>query len=137
MSILDSMRELIQCCPYIDEFAGFYVDYTAAGSEGYGVYPTGETKETEYMDGSSTWKYEFVLQASLFTANDMMRIQNCNFVEMFQKWLDGFSRTGVDLGENNEFLSISAGNGILSEWDDDEQRGTYQIQCILRYERVV
>ena len=137
MSLIARIRELIQSCPYIDEFAGFHVDYTAPDVDGFGVFPQGETKISEDMCGDAIWRYNFALNASFFTANDCFRLQNSEFVENFQHWIDNFNRIGIDLGCDKEFVSISSGNGILTSWDEDEQRGTYQIPCNLQYERVI
>lgn len=136
MSLIVTLRALLNRFPCIDDFAGFHVDYTAPDREGFGVYPTGETKISEDMAGASVWEYNFALQALFFTADDYMRIQNCEFVEQFQRWLDGFNRAGIELGDGLSFVSIGAGGGLLTDWDEDEQRGTYAIQCKLTYERM-
>lgn len=137
MSLIERMRELIQTCPYIDEFSGFHIDYTSPDVDGFGVFPTGDTKVLEDMHGDAVWRFGFSLVASFFTANDCFRLQNSEFVENFQRWMDGFNRVGIPLGDGISFVSISSGNGMLTDWDEDEQRGTYQIPCNLQYERVI
>ena len=137
MSMIERMRALIQSCPCIDAFAGCHIDYTAPDHDGFGVFPTGECKLSEDMHGDAVWQFNFILSASFFTANDCFRLQNSAFIEHFQRWMDGLNRTGIDLGPAEVFLAIRAGDGMLTDWDEDEQRGTYQIQCNLQYERVV
>lgn len=137
MSLIQKVREFVGTCPFIDEFSGgVHVDYIS-GAEDYGVYPTGETPVSEDMCGNAQYQYNFVLQANRFTANDEMRLQSCEFVENFQRWVRGYSRTGIPLDDGCEFVSLEAGNGLFADVSEDGQTGTYQIMCNLIYERVV
>lgn len=70
------------------------------------------------------------------TADDVMRLDNCNFTEELQDWVQQQNRKGVPLsGDGLSFVSISASNGAFTDWDENFQYGVYKIQGTLIYEK--
>lgn len=133
MSLIEIIRDLVSSFPLIDKLC--HVDHTSKKPIGYSLYPSGEIKLFEYMSGSSVWQYNFTLEVSKFTYNDLERISNCEFVEEFQHWLDAFGRKGLDLGIGKQFIGLEAQNGVYVMSEENEQSGLYQIPCTLTYER--
>ena len=86
------------------------------------------------MTGVVTWQYNFVLAATRMSADDVMRLDNCNFLERLQDWVQEQNRKGVTLADA-EFISLTASDGGLSEWDENYQYGVYKIQGALIYEK--
>ena len=68
------------------------------------------------------------------SADDVMRLDNCNFLERLQNWVQEQNRNGVTLTDA-EFISLRASDGGLSEWDENYQYGVYKIQGALIYEK--
>ena len=67
---------------------------------------------------------------------DIMRLDNCNFTEELQDWVQQQNRKGVPLSGNGlSFVSISASNGAFTDWDENFQYGVYKIQGTLIYEK--
>ena len=82
MSIIASIRALIQGCPFIDDFSPVHVDYTDQDDPtNYGIYPTGETLVRVDCAGNELWQYNFVLRAAEMTVEDQNRIANNAFLE--------------------------------------------------------
>lgn len=135
MSILSDLRRLFEGCPLLAELTQ-RVDALGARTEEYGIYPAGSSVVSEDMAGAKTWQYNFVLQAERMTVDDLTRLENSDFIEQLQDWVEAQNRDGVPLsGEGVEFISISAGNGAIVDWDDKEQYGTYKVQCTMIIEK--
>ena len=64
----------------------------------------------------------------------MLRLDNCNFLERLQDWVQEQNRKGVPLTDA-VFLRITASDGGLTEWDENYQYGVYKIQGALIYEK--
>ena len=133
MSIARDLKALIETYPDMATFA-LRVDPRAPAGEGYAIYPGDRNKLEEDMTGRVTWEAQYLLQASRYTADDQMRLENCDWVEAFQDWVQGLNRQGVKLTDA-EFVSIEAKGGFFDDWDDNEQCGTYQVPIILTYEK--
>lgn len=133
MSIISEMKALIETCPYLEDFT-LRVDYHDDDIEGYGVFPAGTDTLYSDMDGNTALQSRFVLQANRYTASDVMRLDNCDFVENFQNWLNGFNRKGLAL-KAGDFVSISCGGGYFEDFNEDSKCGVYKIPCSITYER--
>lgn len=139
-SIIQSIREWLNACPFLGFIAGgIHVDWLDVNPTSHGIYPVGEVLLPEYDDlcGNRTWQYNAVIQISGLTAEDVNRIENSGQMEKFHQWINGFSRGGFELPAGCRFDSVTAGNGLLEEVDEDQRKGIYRIQINLVYERVV
>ena len=133
MAILNDLQVLFAQCPVLQEFAP-RTDQLETDAEGYAILPTGSTELTRDMTGAVTWQYNFVIAATRMSADDVMRLDNCNFVERLQHWVEDQNKAGVPLTDA-EFISIRASDGGLSEWDENYQYGVYKIVGALIYEK--
>lgn len=134
MSIIESIRSLLRGCPFLQDFARGYADYTDADDpRNYGIFPTGEILLWEDMAGNSRWQYHFVLQAVNWTPDDSARLANCEFIERLCRWFYAQSRqvTGFAV----DVISLTAQNGQFVDTTDDSNKGIYQIPCTLIYEK--
>lgn len=133
MAILNDLQALFAQCPVLQELAP-RTDQLETDAEGYAILPTGSTALRQDMTGVVTWQYNFVLAATRMSADDVMRLDNCSFLERLQDWVQEQNRKGVTLTDA-EFISLTASDGGLSEWDENYQYGVYKIQGALIYEK--
>ena len=133
MAILNDLQALFAQCPVLQELAP-RTDQLETDAEGYAILPTGSTALRQDMTGAVTWQYNFVLAATRMSADDVMRLDNCSFLERLQDWVQEQNRKGVTLTDA-EFISLTASDGGLSEWDENYQYGVYKIQGALIYEK--
>lgn len=133
MAILNDLQALFAQCPVLQELAP-RTDQLETDAEGYAILPAGSTALRQDMTGVVTWQYNFVLAATRMSADDVMRLDNCNFLERLQDWVQEQNRKGVTLTDA-EFISLTASDGGLSEWDENYQYGVYKIQGALIYEK--
>ena len=122
MAVLNDLQALFTQCPVLREFAP-RTDQLETDAEGYSILPTGTKELTRDMTGAVTRQY-----------NVVMRLDNCNFMERVQEWVEEQNRKGVPLTDA-EFISITASDGGLSEWDENYQYGVYKIVGALIYEK--
>ena len=133
MAILNDLQTLFAQCPVLRDFAP-RTDQMETDAEGYAILPTGSTELARDMTGAVTWQYGFVIASTRMSADDAMRLDNCNFLERLQNWVAEQDRKGVPL-EAAEFVRITASDGGLSEWDENYQYGIYKVQGSLIYEK--
>ena len=133
MAVLNDLQALFTQCPVLREFAP-RTDQLETDAEGYSILPTGTKELTRDMTGAVTRQYNFVIAATRMSADDVMRLDNCNFMERVQEWGEEQNRKGVPLTDA-EFISITASDGGLSEWDENYQYGVYKIVGALIYEK--
>ena len=86
MAILSDLQALFAQCPVLQEFAP-RTDQLETDAEGYAILPTGSAELTRDMTGSVTYQYHFVIAATRISADDAMRLDNCNFLERLQNWV--------------------------------------------------
>ena len=121
MAILNDIRALFAQCPALKDLEA-RTDQLETDAEGYGIFPAGSAIIEQDMRGA--------------TADDIMRLDNCNFTEELQDWVQQQNRKGVPLsGDGLSFISISASNGAFTDWDENFQYGVYKIQGTLIYEK--
>lgn len=133
MSVIAQIKAIIETCPALKDFA-LRVNCRDNSGEGYSLFPAGDAVLYEDMAHVATRECKFVLQASRYTADDLMRLDNCDFVENFQRWISAQNRAGIAL-DGASFESIAASGGFFESWDDDDACGTYQIPCSVIYEK--
>lgn len=135
MALLNDLQNFFRDCPVLSEFEP-RTDQTESDAEGYAILPAGSAIIARDMTGAVTWQYNFVIAATRMTADDIMRLDNCNFMEKLQNWVQEQNKIGVPLtGEGMTFISITAENGTFTDWDENFQYGVYKIQGALVYEK--
>ena len=133
MAILNDIRALFAQCPALKDLEA-RTDKLETDAEGYSILPTGSTVIARDMAGAATWQYNFVIAATRMSDDDLMRLDNCNFLERLLDWVQEQDRKGVPLTDA-EFVSITAADGGISEWDENNTYGVYKIQGTLIYEK--
>ena len=133
MAVLNDIRALFAQCPALKDLEA-RTDQLETDAEGYAILPTGSTELARDMTGAVTYQYNFVIAATRMSADDAMRLDNCNFLERLQNWVQEQDGKGVPLTDA-EFISIKASDGGLSEWDENYQYGVYKVQGALKYEK--
>ena len=83
MAILNDIRALFAQCPALKDLEA-RTDQLETDAEGYGIFPAGSAIIEQDMRGAATWQYNFIIAATRMTADDIMRLDNCNFTEELQ-----------------------------------------------------
>ena len=133
MAVLNDIRALFVQCPALKDLEA-RTDKLETDAEGYSILPTGSTIIAQDMTGAATWQYNFVIAATRMSDDDMMRLDNCNFLERLLDWVQEQDRKGVPLTDA-EFVRITASDGGISEWDEGYTYGGYKIEGALIYEK--
>lgn len=133
MAALNDIRALFVQCPALKDLEA-RTDKLETDAEGYSILPTGSTIIAQDMTGAATWQYNFVIAATRMSDDDMMRLDNCNFLERLLDWVQEQDRKGVPLTDA-EFVRITASDGGISEWDEGYTYGVYKIEGALIYEK--
>lgn len=133
MAVLNDIRALFVQCPALKDLEA-RTDKLETDAEGYSILPTGSTIIAQDMTGAATWQYDFVIAATRMSDDDMMRLDNCNFLERLLDWVQEQDRKGVPLTDA-EFVRITASDGGISEWDEGYTYGVYKIEGALIYEK--
>lgn len=133
MAVLNDIRALFVQCPALKDLEA-RTDKLETDAEGYSILPTGSTIIAQDMTGAATWQYNFVIAATRMSDDDMMRLDNCNFLERLLDWVQEQDRKGVPLADA-EFVRITASDGGISEWDEGYTYGVYKIEGALIYEK--
>ena len=133
MAVLNDIRALVVQCPALKDLEA-RTDQLETDAEGYSILPTGSTIIAQDMTGAATWQYNFVIAATRMSDDDMMRLDNCNFLERLLDWVQEQDRKGVPLTDA-EFVRITASDGGISEWDEGYTYGVYKIEGALIYEK--
>lgn len=133
MAVLNDIRALFVQCPALKDLEA-RTDKLETDAEGYSILPTGSAIIAQDMTGAATWQYNFVIAATRMSDDDMMRLDNCNFLERLLDWVQEQDRKGVPLTDA-EFVRITASDGGISEWDEGYTYGVYKIEGALIYEK--
>ena len=133
MAVLNDIRALFVQCPALKDLEA-RTDKLETDAEGYSILPTGSTIIAQDKTGAATWQYNFVIAATRMSDDDMMRLDNCNFLERLLDWVQEQDRKGVPLTDA-EFVRITASDGGISEWDEGYTYGVYKIEGALIYEK--
>ena len=134
MAVLNDIRALFVQCPALKDLEA-RTDKLETDAEGYSILPMGSTIIAQDMTGAATWQYNFVIAATRMSDDDMMRLDNCNFLERLLDWVQEQDRKGVPLTDA-EFVRITASDGGISEWDEGYTYGVYKIEGARIYEKV-
>lgn len=139
-SKITKIREFILGYPNINGFSESEINWDDADS-GYGIIPVSENivGHTEDITGDAILykQYNVLLYSSVFTTNDVVRLETTGWIEKFTEWIETQSVMGTapTLGDNPDTEHITAQNGMSFELSDDGQSGRYQIQIQCFYEK--
>ncbi|MGN1478559.1 MAG: chloramphenicol resistance protein [Acutalibacteraceae bacterium] len=140
MTIIESVKNFILKCPYLDELARVNVDFLPEKPETYSIEEEpAQTVVKRYLDGSSQRQFLFVFAARLNYSDEVRNnIENSGFFEDFADWLE-------ECTENDNLPLMADGltaekieaisSGYLFDISGDLSNSRYQIQCRLIYEK--
>ena len=135
-SLLEAMKNFVQQYPDISALDLHY-DQTDSEPVNYSIQTSGLVKLSEDILGNQTWQYNALLQSREYTADDIARLNASEFTENFIFWVEyqNMTRNCPELDKGFEPIKISADNGMLLALDEDGDRGLYQIQLHLTFNR--
>ncbi len=141
-SVVEKVRAWLNTCPYMDTFSdGIHIDWTAPGAGTFGIMPTGCTtvQDVEDVMGNRTVRkqYSIALYARGWTVDDVARLENTDFLDTFQEWVEEQQAMGCTpkFGDNPDEERITAQNGMLFALSENGQTGLYQIQIEITYDK--
>lgn len=134
--IIQSVRDFIADCPFLDEYANLLVDRLEDDVASYSIEPIpSETIVKRYVNGTSLRQYDFHFASmEAYTQEVIDQISNSAFYEHFASWLEACSRSEKLPVLDGERLctQISAlTTGYIAAVDETKAR--YVIQCRLTY----
>ncbi len=135
-SLLEAMKNFVQQYPNIADIDLHY-DQTEPEPVNYSIQTSGLVKLSEDVCGNQIWQHNALLQSREYTSDDLSRLNASAFTEDFIFWIEvqNANRNYPELCSGFTPIKISADNGILLYLDDDGDRGVYQIQIHLIFER--
>ena len=140
MKIIESVKNFILTCPYLENLAALNVDFLPDAPETYSIegVPVNTVIQT-YLDGSQERQFVFVFASRLFYSDEIRNnIENSGFYESFSDWLDKQTETGnlPVMREGMTPTKIEAmSSGYLFDVSGDLSNARYQIQCRLIYDK--
>lgn len=139
MTIIESIRDFIKKCPYLEEFEGAVrigVDYLNKESTTYSIekVPCNPIVK-KYIDGSSKKQEQFIFASRESYGQDVFNnLDNINFYEKFAEWIEEMNSKGdlplLDNKKESEKIEVTS-NGYAFQTDVDKAQ--YQIQLRLIY----
>ena len=140
MTIIESVRDFIAECPYLEKLLRIHVDFLPARETAYSIeeMPV-QTIVAQNVDGSTRRQFSFVFAAQLAYSDEARNnIDNSGFYESFADWLERCTAGGKlpTLPQGMTAEAIEAQScGYLFDAASDLRIARYQIQCRLLYER--
>lgn len=129
------MKDFIETYPKINEF--IHIDYISDENGEYGLMPNGQTivsREYDVLGNKIINKqYNFILYATNMTVDDLVRLDNINFLDDFTDWIESQETAKPIFGDLPDEEEWSVQNGMLFELNPDKTTGTYQIQINVNY----
>lgn len=137
MTIIESIRNFVQGCPFLDEFSkAVNVNYMDGQAVNYMIEPVPVNPiKKRYIDGSSERQFAFVFASREYYGPDTIEnIANSGFYERFANWLEEstFQKQFPIMEDDKAPKKIFAETtGYV--YNADETLAQYQIQCKLIY----
>lgn len=138
--MIDSVRDYISNCPYLDDFTEVNVNYLVDKVKAYSVNEGASYNPIITTDilGNEESQFQFTFDAKFYwndeTANN---VDNSNFFENFSNWLRENNNNKIfpTIGSDDiSITSISANsNGYIFDTSSDE--AIYRISCVMNYTR--
>lgn len=134
-SIIEAVKNYMETCPLVDEFAQINVDYLSEETD-YSIEATSaETILKRYIDGSSKRQFVFVFSSKKAYGQDVLQnMENSGFYERFADWLEEQTKRRnlpvLPRGKRAIELTTKTHSYIVQTGYDKAQ---YQIECRLYY----
>lgn len=137
-SILEALQKYIAKCELLNNL-DLHIEQVESDPTNYSIGSAGQVLLSEDILGNQTWQYNAILQSREYTADDLSRLDNAAFTEQFIFYLQDKNTQGdlPVLLDGCTAQQIYADNGIILSLDENGDRGIYQIQIHLIFEREV
>ena len=134
--MIESIRNYIAKCPYLDEFTAVNVNYLVDKVKAYSVNENAGYNPVINTDwcGNQEMQFQFSFDAKFYWNEEIQNnVDNSIFFEKFRNWLEKNDENGIYPEiEGIEPLSISATtNGFIFATNSDE--AIYRISCKFTY----
>ena len=138
--MIDSVRDYISQCPYLDEFTAVNVNYLVDSVKAYSVNEKAEYNPVISKDilGNEESQLQFTFDAKFYWNDEVQNnVDNSKFFENFSNWLRENNKNKIfpTIEESNiKITSISASsNGYIFDTSSDE--AIFRISCVMNYTR--
>lgn len=140
MTIIESVRDYILSCPYLEDLQKVNVNFLPENSDNCSIEEVSNQNGSltkKFLDGSSEREFNFVLACVFDYSEDLQtNIDSSEFFENFQEWIEDNDLNEVypQLKDGLKPLSISVTtSGYLYYVPEKMDRAIYQIQLKLEY----
>lgn len=139
ISIIESIREFILTCPFLEE-RRVNVDYIGVNMS-YSVAPLPCTPVlASYTDGGKKKQFQFAFTSKEeYDEDARVNIENSGFYQRFEEWLEQKTESG-ELPELSNGKQAATGIETLNSgylYDAEGKLALYHIECRLLYEQEV
>lgn len=138
--MIDSVRDYIANCPYLDDFTEVNVNYLVNKVKAYSVNEGASYNPIITTDilGNEESQFQFTFDAKFYWNDEIANnVDNSNFFENFSNWLRENNNNKIfpTIGSDDiSITSISANsNGYIFDTSSDE--AIYRISCVMNYTR--
>lgn len=138
--MIDSVRDYISNCPYLDVFTEVNVNYLVDKVKAYSVNEGASYNPIITTDilGNEESQFQFTFDAKFYWNDEIANnVDNSNFFENFSNWLRENNNNKIfpTIGSDDiSITSISANsNGYIFDTSSDE--AIYRISCVMNYTR--
>lgn len=138
--MIDSVRDYIANCPYLDDFTDVNVNYLVNKVKAYSVNEGASYNPIITTDilGNEESQFQFTFDAKFYWNDEIANnVDNSNFFENFSNWLRENNNNKIfpTIGSDDiSITSISANsNGYIFDTSSDE--AIYRISCVMNYTR--
>jgi hypothetical protein len=138
MTVIADLKTYLATYSGLKSGAPVWVDYLGADPTQYSISPlAGEQVSEWYVDGKSERQFPFAFQSVESTADELERLETNGFFELFAKWLEDQTNTGVlpTLSGNKVATKIEALGWAYLYQQGQSDTGIYQVQCRLTYDQ--
>lgn len=137
MTIIESLKDFISTCPYLDKFSkGINVNYLGENEGSYCIESVpGEPILRQYLDGSCLMQFPFIFCSKESYGQDVFtNIDKSGFYESFSEWIMQENQKGnlPNLGENRKAQKIEV-TTLGYPYQTEVDKARYQIQLRLIY----
>ena len=131
--MIDCIKAYMNTCPLLSEIIPKkrHIDFTEDSPDNYGIFPSGDAETgISYINGDEEREYSFAVYVRRMSDTDAVRLENSGFIERLQEW---FGSSSPELPGNCDLVELTARNAMLLEENKAGTRGTYQVQCAVKY----
>jgi hypothetical protein len=139
MTVIAAVKTYIATYSLLKTGAPLWVNHLGPDPTQYAIIPLPGSKIVEwYISGSSKRSFSFAFQSMESTADELERLENLGFYELFADWLESQTIAGVfpTLASGKTPDSIEALGWAFLYEQGQSDTGIYQIQCKLMYDQI-